>query len=133
METIFTELDCEHVRDVTIISRNGGKEQLISLNKDGVFRFKGQDSRVIKVMRLPSIKIWVFCSLICDMLVDEDINRQQQDACWEICASDNYGRRFRVNGPAVTFRHRPNYDPSVYLRHETGIKEMWLLDGKKAV
>lgn len=128
----FTDLDCEQVRDVTVISRNREKEQQVFLNRNGVFRFTDPDIGAIKVMRLPSIKIWVFCTMICDMLQSEDINGEQ-DEFWEICAKDNYGRRFRVKGPAVTFLARPKYDPSRYLRNETGIKGLWLLDGKAAV
>lgn len=132
METIFTDMDCEQVRDVTVISRNGNKEQQIFLNRNGVFKFTDSDSGAIRIMRLPSIKIWVFCSLICDMLKEEDITGEQ-DECWEVCARDNYGRRYRLQGPAVTFRARPKYDPSKYLRNETGINGLWLLDGKAAV
>lgn len=128
----FTELDCEQVRDVTVISRNGSKEQRISLNREGVFRFYESEGGPIKVMRLPSIKIWVFCTMICDMLQSEDITGEQ-DECWEVCARDSYGRRYRLQGPAVTFRARPKYDPSKYLRNETGINGLWLLDGKAAV
>lgn len=132
MENIFTDMDCEQVRDVTVISRNGSKEQRISLNREGVFRFYESEGGPIKVMRLPSIKIWVFCTMICDMLQSEDITGEQ-DECWEVCARDSYGRRYRLQGPAVTFRARPKYDPSKYLRNETGINGLWLLDGKAAV
>ena len=132
MESIFTDMDCEQVRDVTVISRNGNKEQRIFMNSNGVFKFTDPDSGAIRVMRLPSIKIWVFCSLICDMLQSEDVTGHQE-VCWEVCARDNYGRRYRLKGPAVTFRARPKYDPSKYLRNETGINGLWLLDGKAAV
>lgn len=125
----FTELDCEQVRDVTVVSRNGSKEQRISLNREGIFRFSESDGGPIKVMRLPSIKIWVFCSLICDMLQFEDVTGHQGEY-WEVSARDNYGRRYTVQGFAVSFQRRPKYDPSRYLRNETGIKGLWLLDGK---
>lgn len=132
MENIFTDMDCEQVRDVTVISRNGSKEQRISLNREGVFRFYESEGGPIKVLRLPSIKIWVFCTMISDMLQSEDVTGHQE-VCWEVCARDNYGRRYRLKGPAVTFRARPKYDPSKYLRNETGINGLWLLDGKAAV
>lgn len=128
----FTELDCEQVRDVTVISRNGSKEQRISLNREGVFRFYESEGGPIKVMRLPSIKIWVFCTMISDMLETEGVSGDDGE-CWEVSARDNYGRRFRVTGAAVSFRKRPKYDPSKYLRNETGINGLWLLDGKAAV
>lgn len=129
METIFTELDCEQVRDVMVISRFGEKEQQVFLNRNGVFRFADPDSGAIKVMRLPSIKIWVFCTMICDMLETEGASGDAGER-WEVSARDNYGRRFRVTGAAVSFQKRPKYDPSRYLRTETGIKGLWLLDGK---
>ena len=80
-------------------------------------------------MRLPSIKIWVFCTMICDMLQSEDVTGHQGE-CWEVSARDNYGRRYRVKGVAVSFKKRPKYDPSYYLRKETRMDELWLLDGK---
>lgn len=132
MENIFTDMDCEQVRDVTVISRNGSKEQRISLNREGVFRFSESDGGPIKVMRLPSIKIWVFCTMISDMLETEGVSGDDGE-CWEVSARDNYGRRFRVTGAAISFLKRPKYDPSLYLRKETGMDELWLLDGNKAV
>lgn len=133
METVFTELDCEQVRDVTVISRNGSKEQRIFLNREGVFRFSDQDNGAINVMRLPFIKVWTFCSLISDMLNIEEEELFEQNESWEVVARDNFGRRFRAKGYATTFTRRPKYDPSKYLREVTGINRMWLLDGMKAV
>ena len=132
MEYYFAELDTNFVRDITVISRNGDEEQLISLNSSGVFRFHDRRSGAIKVMRLPKIKLQVFCDLVCDMLAVED-DTEELDGSWSILARDRYGQRYWADGFAVTFLHRPNQDPSVYLRNATGLKGMWLLDGKKAV
>ena len=132
MEYYFAELDTNFVRDITVISRNGDEEQMISLNSSGVFRFHDRHSGAIKVLRLPKIKLQVFCDLVCDMLAVED-DTEELDGSWSIRAKDRYGQRYCADGFAVTFLHRPNQDPSVYLRNATGLKGMWLLDGKKAV
>lgn len=132
MEYFFAELDTNFVRDITVVSRNGDEEQLISLNSSGVFRFHDRHSGAIKVMRLPKIKLQVFCDLVCDMLAVED-DTEELDGSWSILARDRYGQRYCADGFAVTFLHRPNQDPSVYLRNATGLKGMWLLDGKKVV
>ena len=132
MEYYFAELDTNFVRDITVISRNGDEEQLISLNSSGVFCFHDRHSGTIKVMRLPKIKLQVFCDLICDMLAIEE-DTEELDGSWSILARDRYGQRYWADGFAVTFLHRPNQDPSVYLRNATGLKGMWLLDGKKVV
>lgn len=132
MEYYFAELDTNFVRDITVISRNGDEEQLISLNSSGAFRFHDRHSGAVKVMRLPKVKLQVFCDLICDMLAIEE-DTEELDGSWSILARDRYGQRYWADGFAVTFLHRPNQDPSVYLRNATGLKGMWLLDGKKAV
>ena len=67
MEYYFAELDTNFVRDITVISRNGDEEQLISLNSSGVFRFHDRHSEAIKVLRLPKIKLQVFCDLVRDL------------------------------------------------------------------
>lgn len=130
VEYFFAELDTDFVRNVTVTSRNGDEEQVIALNSDGVFRFNDKRSGSVKIMRLPAIKLQVFCDLICDMLAMED-DTEELDGSWSILARDRYGKRYRADGFAVSFLHRPNQDPSVYLRKATGLKGMWLLDGKK--
>ena len=44
MEYYFAELDTNFVRDITVISRSGEEEQLISLNSSGVFRFRDRSN-----------------------------------------------------------------------------------------
>ncbi len=129
MEYFFAELDTNFVRDITVVSRNGDEEQLISLNSSGLFRFHDRHSGAIKVMRLPKIKLQVFCDLVCDMLAVED-DTEELDGSWSILARDRYGQRYCADGFSVAYFRHLNRDPSAYLRKETGIKEMWLLDGK---
>ena len=133
MDHFFAELDTHHVRDVMVISRHSfglqDREQRIFLNSDGLFRFDDRLGGAIKVMRLPAVKLQVFCDLVCDMLAIED-DTEELDGSWEILARDRYGQRYCADGFSVTFLHRPNQDPSVYLRKATGLKGMWLLDGQ---
>ena len=135
MEFFFAELDCEQVRDVLIVSRKktadaGIAEQRVFMNRDGVFRFdESVDGSVApRIIRLPFVKIWVFCTMICDMLaVKDDVDGK--DGTWEIMARDRLGRRYKADGYAVFNDMALKYDPSRYLRRETGIDKMWLLDG----
>ena len=135
MDYYFAELDCEQVRDVLIVSRkktaaNGVVEQRVFMNQSGLFRFDDAvDGNVVsRVARLPFIKVWVFCTMICDMLaVKEDT--EDKDETWEVMARDRLGRHYKAEGCAVFNDVQPKYDPSQYLRRETGIDSMWLLDG----
>ena len=100
------------------------------MNRDGVFRFDESMNGSVapKVIRLPFVKVWVFCTMICDMLaVKDDVDGK--DGTWEIMARDRLGRRYKAEGYAVFNDMSPKYDPSRYLRLETGIDRMWLLDG----
>ena len=134
MDHFFAELDTANVKDVTLVSRQphgrpGGAEQRIFLNSDGMFRFDDRRQGAVKVMRLPAIKLQVFCALVCDMLALEE-DTEEMDGSWSILARDRHGRRYRADGFAVSFLHRPKHDPSLYLRKATGLDGMWLLDGK---
>ena len=135
MELYGGELDCEHVEDVLVVSRKHGAgaqvfEQRVFMNEDGVFRFDEEKGgkAVPRVLRLPFVKVWVFCSMVCDMLAMKD-DVEGMDETWEVMARDRYGNRYRAEGCAVFNDVKPFYDPSVYLRRETGISSMWLLDG----
>lgn|GEM_PF-5629485 len=135
MDYYFGEMDCEQVRDVLIVSRkktadDSVAEQRVFMNKDGVFRFdESVDGSVApRVARLPFVKVWVFCTMICDMLAVKD-DEEGKDETWEVMARDRLGRHFKAEGCAVFNDVQPKYDPSQYLRRETGIDRMWLLDG----
>ena len=135
MEFFFAELDCEQVRDILVVSRkktagNGVAEQRVFMNRDGVFRFdESADGSVApRIIRLPFVKVWVFCSMICDTLAVKD-DEEGSDGTWEVMARDRLGRHYKAEGCAVFNDVQPKYDPSQYLRRETGIDRMWLLDG----
>ena len=133
MDRFFAELDCEHVRDILVVSRKsagtGVVEQRVFMNQNGIFRFdEDGGGKASKVIRLPFIKLWVFCSLICDMLAVKD-DVEGMDETWELVAHDRYGRSYKAEGYAVFNDVSPMWDPSRYLRKETGIDRMWLLDG----
>ena len=135
MEFFFAELDCEQVKDILVVSRkktagNSVAEQRVFMNKDGVFCFnESADGSVPpRVIRLPFVKVWVFCTMICDMLAVKD-DVEGKDETWEVMARDRLGRRYKAEGCAVFNDVQPKYDPSRYLRRETGIDRMWLLDG----
>ena len=129
LEYFFAELDCEQVRDILVISRrktadNGIAEQRVFMNQDGVFCFDANvEETASRVIRLPFVKVWAFCSMIKDDL-------EEKDETWEIMARDRLGRRYKAEGYAVFNDVTPKYDPSRYLRRVTGIDRMWLLDGK---
>ena len=61
------------------------------------------------------------------LAVKDDVDGK--DGTWEIMARDRLGRRYKADGYAVFNDMALKYDPSRYLRRETGIDKMWLLDG----
>ena len=135
MEYFFAELECEQVREILVISRrkaagDGIAEQRVFMNRDGVFRFDASAGEAAsRVARLPFVKVWVFCTMVCDMLAIKD-DPEEKDETWEIMARDRLGRRYKAEGYAVFNDVAPKYDPSRYLRRVTGIDRMWLLDGR---
>jgi len=128
MEYFFAELDTNFVKSISVTSWKGNNEQQMSLNNEGVFRFSDRRSGVVQVLRLPRIKLQVFCDLIFDMFAKSDDTRRHEGN-WAIVARDQYGRKFCAEGCSVSYYAHMNMDPSFYLRKAAGMDEMWLLDG----
>ena len=130
MELELTEMDCEQIREITVISRKNDMEQKVYVNKNGVFLFFGENDRknISTVIRLPFIKVWVFCTMICDML-NGQCSEMDNNVTWQVTAIDYYGNHYRAEGVSQCCVKNPKYDPSRYLREATGLTKMWLLDG----
>ncbi|MBQ7419060.1 MAG: hypothetical protein IJV18_13395 [Acidaminococcaceae bacterium] len=128
MEYFFADLDTNFVKSISVTSWKGNNEQQMSLNNEGVFRFSDRRSGVVQVLRLPRIKLQVFCDLIFDMF-DKAVDSRDLEGNWSIVARDRYGRKFRAVGCSVSYYTHKNMDPSFYLRKAAGMDEMWLLDG----
>ena len=68
-----------------------------------------------RVLRFPFVKVWIFCTMICDMLELKD-DLKTVEGSWEVLAKYNTGFLYKVAGASIVISVKPKYDPSAYLR-----------------
>lgn len=125
----YTDIDCEQIKEIEIVSRKNHKMQRNFVKNTGLSKFDSDENNMSRALRFPFVKVWFFCTMICDMLEMKD-DLKTVEGSRDVLPKDNTGFLYKAAGALMFNSVKPKYDLSAYMRKETGLN-MLVLDGKE--
>ena len=70
------------------------------MKNTGLSKFDSDENNMSRVLRFPFVKVWILCTMICDMLELKD-DLKTVEGSWEVLAKYNTGFLYKAAGASI--------------------------------